>query len=281
MTDALNELDGVRRLLERPEFEVLPFSSVIEQVGFLPENATVTVTVSPAKGIEPTIRYAVELADRGFEVTPHLAARSFEDRRQLAAAMAALAGAGIGRAFVVGGDEQEAGEFPDALSLIHAIEALGDPLPSMGIAAYPDGHAFIPDDVLLQALKAKQPYASYMTTQMCFDPAVISDWVHRVRDEGITLPIHLGMPGVAPITKLAGIAAKIGVGDSVRFLAKHKGLLPALVGRGNYAPDALVAGLEAVISDPVADVEALHFYTFNQVESCEAWRQDFLAAMQG
>lgn len=281
MTDALGELDGVRRLLERPEFEVLPFSSVIDQVGFLPESATVTVTVSPAKGIEPTVRYAVELAGRGFEVTPHLAARSFADRRQLENAMATLEEAGIGRAFVVGGDAQDPGGFPDALSLIHAMESLGRPLPQIGIAAYPDGHAFIPDDVLLQALKDKQPYAAYMTTQMCFDPGVISEWVRRMRDDGITLPIHLGMPGVAPITKLAGIAAKIGVGDSVRFLAKHSGLLTALVGRGNYAPDALVAGLEDVISDPAAEVEALHFYTFNQVESCESWRLDFLAAMQG
>lgn len=281
MTESLAELDGVRRLLERPEFEVLPFSSVIDQVGFLPESATVTVTVSPGKGIEPTIRYAVELAEQGFEVVPHLAARSVVDRDQLAEALATIEEAGIRRVFVIGGDEQDAGEFPDALSLIHAMESLGKPLPRLGIGAYPDGHAFIPDDVLLQALKDKQPYASYMTTQMCFDVGIISDWVHRMRTEGITLPIHLGMPGVAPITKLASIAAKIGVGDSVRFLAKHKGLLPALVGRGDYAPDALVAGLEDVISDPHSNVEALHFYTFNQVESCETWRQEFLSAIEG
>jgi methylenetetrahydrofolate reductase (NADH) len=281
MTEAVGGLDGVRRLLERPEFEVLPFSSVLEQVDFLPENATVTVTVSPAKGIEPTIRYAVELARRGFEVTPHLAAHSFQDRAHLAGAMATLEEAGIRRVFVIGGDAQQAGEFPDALSLIQAMEAMGEPMPAIGIAAYPDGHAFIPDDVLLQALKDKQPYASYMTTQMCFDPELISRWVRHVRDEDIMLPIRLGMPGVAPLTKLAGIAARIGVGDSVRFLAKHKGLLPALVGRGNYAPDELVAGLEAIVADPAAGVEGLHFYTFNQFESCESWRQDFLAAIEG
>jgi len=25
----------------------------------------------------------------------------------------------------------------------------------------------------------------------------------------------------------------------------------------------------------------LHFYTFNQVESCEAWRKDWLATLDG
>lgn len=270
-------MDAVRDLWQKPEFEVLPFESAIEQVEHLPEGATITVTASPAKGIEPTLRYAAELARRGFEVVPHLAARSIHDEGHLEHALDTIGEAGIRHAFVIGGDAKEAGEFPDALSLIQAIEALEYPLPEMGIGAYPDGHAFIPNDVLRQALKDKQPYASYMTTQMCFDAEVISNWIADVRSDGITLPIHLGMPGVAPLHKLVSISAKIGVGDSARFLAKHPGLLR----RSTYSPDQLSEGLSEVISDPAAKIEALHFYTFNAVESCEAWRQDFLATLDG
>lgn len=40
-------------------------------------------------------------------------------------------------------------------------------------------------------------------------------------------------------------------------------------------------GLSEVIADPEANIEVLHFYTFNQVESCEAWRQDWLATIDG
>lgn len=271
------DMGAVRKLWEKPEFEVLPFASAIEQAGFLPEDATVTVTASPAKGIEPTLRYAAELAERSFEVVPHLAARSIRDEEHLAHSLDIIGEAGIERAFIIGGDEKEAGEFPDALSLIHAIETLGYPLPQIGIAAYPDGHAFIPDVALRQALKDKQPYASYMTTQMCFDPQVIAAWIAEVRSDGITLPIHLGMPGVAPLHKLVSISAKIGVGESARFLAKHTGLLR----RSTYSPNQLSAGLAAVIADPAAKIEALHFYTFNAVESCETWRQDFLATLDG
>lgn len=269
--------EALSKVLQHSEFEVLPFKSAIEQVEHLPEGSTITVTVSPAKGIEPTVKYAIELAQRGFDVVPHLAARSIADEAHLSWVLGALAEAGIGRAFVIGGDETEASEFPDALSLIQAIEALGYPLPRIGIGAYPDGHAFIPDEVLRQALKDKQPYASYMTTQMCFDPEIISDWIADVRSDGITLPIHLGMPGVAPLHKLIGISTRIGVGDSIRFLSKHKGLLRQTM----YAPDDLAAGLGEVMADPAANIEALHFYTFNQVESCEAWRQDFLATLSG
>ena len=272
--------DRRKALLDRMqhvEFEVLPSKGAIEQVETLPEGATITVTARPAKGIEATVSYAVELARRGYQVVPHLAARSIEDEARLGWILDTLEEAGIGRAFVIGGDETEAGEFPDALSLIHAIESLGYPLPQLGIAAYPDGHPFIPDDVLRQALKDKQPYAAYMTTQMCFDPEIISTWVADVRSDGIALPIHLGMPGVAPLHKLIGISTRIGVGESIRFLSKHKGL----VRQAFYAPDDLVAGLGEVMADPAADIEALHFYTFNQVESCEAWRQDFLEALGG
>ncbi len=268
---------AVRRLMEAPEFEVLPFRSTIEQVAFLPEGSTVTVTVSPAKGIEPTLRYSVELARLGFDVVPHLAARSIADEAQLVHAMDAITEAGIDRVFIIGGDETEPGEYFDALSLIQAIESLGYPLPTIGIGAYPDGHAFIPGEALRQALKDKQPYASYMTTQMCFDAEVISRWVADVRADGITLPIHLGLPGVAPLHKLISISAKIGVGDSVRFLSKHAGLLRRMI----YSPDDLASGLGDAIADPLANVEALHFYTFNQVQSCETWRQDWLEADAG
>ncbi len=275
MQDKTGMMEAVRRVLLRPEFELVPLSSAIDQINFLPEGATVTITASPAKGIDSTLRYATVLAQRGFEVVPHIAARSIDDQAHLADVLDTIAKAHIRRIFVIGGDAKEAGEFSDALSLIQAIDALGYPLPEIGLAAYPGGHPFIPDDVLCQALKDKLPYASYLTTQMCFDPAIISRWIADLRGDGIMLPIHLGIPGVAPLHKLISISAQIGVGDSVRFLSRHRGLLR----RSTYSPDKLIMGLAEVIADPSARIEALHLYTFNQVESTEAWRNDLLATL--
>ncbi len=271
----------MRSLFLKPEFEMLPFRSAIDQIDFLPEAATVTITASPAKGIEATLEYATKLAQRGFDVVPHIAARSIADGAHLSRILDTIAEADIGRIFVVGGDSTDAGDFPDGLSLIQAIESLGYPLPEIGVAAYPDGHPFISPETLRQALKDKQPYASYMTTQMCFDPVTISNWIADVRSDGITLPIHLGMPGVAPVHKLISIAAQIGVGDSARFLSRHRGLLGRLTRQSTYSPDRLAMGLSQAIADPTADIEVVHFYTFNQVESSEAWRQNWLAAIDG
>src|SRR5439155_23924762 len=104
----------------------------------------------------------------GFRAVPHLSARMVRDRAHLSDLIAWLEGSGVNRAFVVGGDTKEPGAYPDGLSMLRAMAELGHPLAEIGIPAYPQGHAFIADRPLLDALRAKAPYASYMTTQLCF-----------------------------------------------------------------------------------------------------------------
>ena len=77
------------------------------------------------------------------------------------------------------------GEFPDGLSLLRAMAEIGHPLREIGIPCYPQGHAFIADRLLLDALRDKARYASYMTTQLCFDPGAIATWLAARRAEGI------------------------------------------------------------------------------------------------
>jgi len=278
--DMTHEIEAVRRLFLQPKFELLPFRSAIDQIEFLPEAATVTITASPTKGIEPTLEYATKLARLGFDVIPHIAARSVANEQHLARILDTITQAGIGQIFVVAGDSTASGEYSDGLSLLEAIAGFSDPPPEIGIPAYPDGHSFIARRALHQTLKEKQAFASYMTTQMCFDPVIISNWVTDTRSDGITLPIHLGMPGVAPIRKLIRISAQIGVGASARFLLRHRGLLGQLTRRSTYSPDRLATGLSELIADPTANIEAAHFYTFNHVKSLEAWRQDWLSAIE-
>ena len=92
-------------------------------------------------------------------------------------------------------------------------------------------------------------------------------------------PVHIGLAGVAPLLKLATISARLGIGDSVRFLTKQKGLLGNLVRPGGYAPDELIAALADAILDDDVGIAGFHVYTFNQVETTEEWRQEFLAEL--
>ena len=100
-----------------------------------------------------------------------------------------------------------------------------------------------------------------------------------MRNEGITLPVYIGLPGVAPLRKLMSISARIGVGPSIRFLSHHASLLGKLVRPGGYAPDELIRQLTPTIMDPEAAIQGFHIYTFNQVETTEAWRQQMLAEL--
>jgi methylenetetrahydrofolate reductase (NADPH) len=177
----------------------------------------------------------------------------------------------------VGGDAKEPGAYPDGLSLLREMGEIGHPLGEIGIPGYPQGHPFIADRPLLEALRAKAAFATYMTTQLCFDPAAIGQWIADRRAEGITLPVHLGVPGVSEPQKLLAIAARIGVADTHRFLVKNVRFVTKLVRSGGfYRPDGLLEGVAPVIADAAAVIVDLHLYTFNAVDLTERWRQAYL-----
>ena len=102
-----------------------------------------------------------------------------------------------------------------------------------------------------------------------------------MRAEGITLPMHLGTPGVTDMRKLMSIAARIGLSDSVRYLRKQRRQAVRLVLGGNYGPDGLLEGLAPAFVDPAADIRALHIFTFNQVAQTVGWQREALASLSG
>jgi len=267
-------------LLESPTFELIPLRNALDQAAALPPGSTVSVTASPAKGIEATIELAETLTTAGFRAVPHLSARMIRDRGHLRGLLGRLRDAGIDRAFVVGGDEEQPGDYADGLALLLAIADLGNGPREIGIPCYPQGHAVIPDDALLRALRDKAPFASYMTTQLCFDPPAIARFIAARRAEGVMLPVKIGIPGVAEVPKLMTISARIGVRDTGRFLLKNSRFVGQLLTSGGiYRPTGLLEKLAPFIAEPRAGVIDLHVYTFNQVPSTESWRHDYLAAL--
>lgn len=277
-TDQLNdqEITAIRRILESPKYELIPLKNVMEQSEFLPPGATVSVTASPTKGMKATIDLTLDLQRDGFEVIPHLSARLTSDRSELEEILDRLHNANITRAFVVGGDVQEPGEFFDGLALLSAMEEMGHGLTEIGIPGYPEGHHIVDDETIETAVEDKVPFASYITTQMCFTPDAISGWVRNLRHKGIGLGVYIGIPGVAELKKLLSLSVRIGVGASTRYLSHNKSLAGKLVRPGGYSPDDLVLGLAPLLADSSANVAGFHIYTFNAVETTEKWRKEML-----
>lgn len=268
-------------LVANPIYELVPIAGMEQAAAALPPNASVTVTASPRLGMGPTLDAAEWLAAHGHDVSPHIAARSIHDRAHLADIVARIRNAGIRKAFVVGGDGDAVGEFRDGLTLLQALEPLGGWLEEIGVPTYPEGHPTITDAVLLDDLRSKQRYAQVMTTQMSFNPDAVATWIQRVRSAGIALPIHLGVPGVLPLRKLMTIAARIGIGDSARYLLKNRSLLGHLVQGSAFGADALLTGLASTLADPDTNVSALHIFTMNQVGETVEWQRTMMAELAG
>lgn len=282
--ERLNGIDAdgrsaIAAVLRNVRYEIIPLKNAVAQADFLPAGAVVTVTASPNKGMEATLDLAAELAEAGFDVTPHLSARLHRDRAHLESILARSAELGLRRAFVVGGDHPHPGEFFDGLSLLRAMEQIGHPFREVGIPAYPEGHPLIPDSKLDRALSDKQPYAHHLATQMCFDAGAIRSFLAGARRRHIRLPALLGVPGVGGRMKLLQISARIGVGDSMKFLAKNARVVTKLMGPGGYDPGELLEDLGDSLSDPTLAIDGLHVYTFNRCEATEAWRREYLKAL--
>lgn len=276
---ALPALQGtaLAALLSDPIFEVIPLRNLEEEAAHLPPGSLVSVTASPAKGLGATLDWATRLAAAGHRAIPHLSARMIRDRGELAELMARARAAGLTRAFVVGGDAEDPGEYLDGLSLLRAMAELGHPFTVMGVPAYPQGHATIPEPALLAALQAKAPYVGHATTQMDFDAGAVAAWVRARRAAGLELDVVVGVPGVADPKRLVGIAARIGVADTKRFLGKNLRLAATLARSGGlYRPTGFVEALAPLLVEPGAGVTGLHLYTFNGVAATDAWRREEL-----
>jgi methylenetetrahydrofolate reductase (NADPH) len=268
--------------LRRPRYEVLPFEGVeeeLESVGTA--DAIITVTGSQKKGLVATLDLSERLARCGYDVVPHLAARLVRDRAQLDEILDRLVAAGVRRLFVPAGDRNiPCGEFEDAASLLEAMGSRRDKFEELGITGYPESHHLIPDEETVRAMFEKSEMATDIVSQICFDAETIADWIHHVRDRGTGLPIWIGLPGVVGYTKLARISAKIGLGESARFLSHQHGFVSRLLTH-RFSPEDLVRELAPTVADPAAQVAGFHFYTFNEVGRTEGWRRETLERLDG
>ncbi len=274
---------AIAEALEHVRYEVIPLAGVEERVlAHVPREIKLTVTASPTRGIETTIDLSGELAGHGYTVVPHLSARLVADRAHLEEILARLNELGLHEAFVIAGDVDEpAGGYAGAVELLEAMAELGHGLERVGITGYPESHPSISDEATIQAMFAKEPHASYIVSQVCFDPKTIVSWVARVRARGTHLPIYVGLPGAIDRAKLLRISVRIGVGESARFLGKHGNWLTRFFLPGGYSPGRLLDGLAPVLAEPEQGVAGFHVYTFNDLEGTERWRRQTLERLLG
>jgi methylenetetrahydrofolate reductase (NADPH) len=239
----------------------------------------VTITCSPKFGLDRTLDHVLHARDSGHRVVPHLAARMVEDEAQLQRFLSVTGSAGVDDLYVIGGDgEESVGEYSEAFEVIEAVQGLEHDVRRIGVGCYPEGHPNIPDAVLLDALHRKQQYADYMVSQLCFDATTFTNWLRKVRADGIVLPVRIGIAAPLQTRKLIELSLKIGVGSSVKFLTKQHGFVGNLLLGRSYAPETLIS---QIVEQPDFDelgIEGLHMFSFNQIDATVEWQSRTAAA---
>lgn len=176
---------------------------------------------------------------------------------------------GIENILALRGDIPEGMTFPDgdrfhyAYELVQEIKKHGDFC--IGAACYPEGHVeqeHKEDDI--RYLKQKvDSGVDFLTTQMFFDNDIHYNFLYRIREAGITVPV---LPGIMPITSAAQMKRSQELSGTVfprRFLA--------ILDRFGSSPDTMKQAGIAYATDQIIDLLAngvnnIHIYSMNKPE---------------
>ena len=261
----------------RASFEATrPTPSDIEALrAAIAPKTPIYVRAVPAHPLAMQIDTATSLAAAGFEPVPHIAARRFASGAELDRHLGRLSeDAGVRRVLAIGGDlAAPAGPFFAAIEVIESGLLQSRGIVEVGIAAYPDGHPRLGATELDRALAAKVEAAAetglavHIVTQFGFSAAAILAWTGRLRDQGIDLPVRIGLAGPTTLSGLLRYARICGVTASAQGLMRHTGLAKQLFGM--VTPDSVLRPLAEATAGRT-DV-APHIFSFGGLAAAARW----------
>lgn len=269
----------IDRLLEDKihiSFEVFPpktdagyekVRSTTEQIAGL-HPSYISVTYGAGGGTSKnTAKIASYIRDElGVESLAHLTCAS-STKAEVQTVIENLKTLGIENILALRGDIPEGMVFPSeeryhyAYELVEAIRRSGDFC--IGAACYPEGHVeneHKEDDIKFLKQKVDSG-VDFLTTQMFFDNDIHYNFLYRIREAGITVPV---LPGIMPITSAAQMKRSQELSGTVfprRFLA--------MLDRFGDHPKAMEQAGIAYATDQIIDllangVKNIHIYSMNK-----------------
>lgn len=247
----------------------------------LEPGTRVFVALIDAGDLSAQIEAVRQLKAEGFQPVPHVPARFVKDEADLHHRIKALAEAGSDSMLVLGGGvPQPIGQYDAAIQLLRSGVFEANGVTRIGLAGHPEGNPDITkihgEAVLLSALVEKQAYLKskglqgFIATQFLFEAEPVAEWAATLRQAGIDLPIHVGVPGPATIKTLVKYAAMCGVGNSARFIRKQALNITKLLTVNT--PDDFVAGLAEVhYARPELGIAGPHLYPFGGFDKLFDW----------
>jgi methylenetetrahydrofolate reductase (NADPH) len=244
----------------------------------LPAGTPVYVAHTPKATLDEVVQLAIKVQALGFRASPHIVARRLVSEHALRTALAELTDAGVEQVLLVAGDlDKPLGQFTSTLDIVDsgALQAAG--LKRVAVAGHPEGHKAVDESTLLAALRHKQEFGArtgikvHIATQFGFNPDSIVAWDQKLTQEGITLPVHVGIAGPTPLPKLIKFAMACGVGASLNSLMGNMKAMANLA-RLATTPDEMLAGLvRGRAAHSGSRLVQPHFYSFGGVAATSRW----------
>jgi methylenetetrahydrofolate reductase (NADPH) len=253
--------------------EVMPRTAekVADFRAILPAGTRVYIAHIAGTPIDDMVATAARLRAEGMAPMPHFPARIIADTAELGDWIARYQGeAGVDQGLILaGGVHAPAGAFDSSMALLDTGMFDKAGFRRLHVAGHPVGNRDIDADgghrVADAALAWKQGFAEQtdaemaIVTQFAFEPDPIIAWADRLRAQGITLPVHIGVAGPAKLQTLIKYAIACGVGPSLRVLQRRAGdvtrlLLP-------FEPTEFLTGL-ARHRDETPDFNITHVHVF-------------------
>ncbi|AZS83250.1 methylenetetrahydrofolate reductase [Streptomyces griseoviridis] len=248
-----------------------------EARALVPAGTRVNVTFLGNEDLELRLAAARTVKRLGFVPVPHVSARRLESREELEKLLAGLRADGTGdHLLVVGGDPATPhGPYEDALAVLRTGLLAEYGVRHVEVAGYPEGHPAIEERTLWSALADKraaltgQGLTTGVITQFGFDVDPVLAWIERIREQGVLIPVRVGVPGPAGARRLVAYAARFGVGTSASIARKYGFSLTNLMGMAG--PDRFLHALaERYDAGRHGDVK-VHFYTFGGLRATSEW----------
>ena len=276
-------LNIVKKFLNSYTIETTP--NVYEKYGnfseFLDKKHSVYITFLPDEKSENVVETAKKLKLEGYDVIPHLPARTVKNNKVLEKYIGELAEeAGCSKILIIGGGGNQAGEISSTMDVLKTDLLSKFNYKSVGVAGHPEGSPDISEDALDLAIIEKNKFSlnvdfkMYLATQFFFEAKSLIDWEKHLVKIGNTLPIHAGIPGPASIKTLVNYARSCGIGNSLRFITKQAFNLTKLATLST--PDKLIYDLaEHSEINKDSKLEKIHFYAFGGMKKTSEWLNQF------
>jgi len=288
----IEEKQSLINMMSQTTLEVTPggAAKVADFSSMVRSGCTIYVTFLPGSDFADTLTTVRRLKSEGYNPVPHFAARSIVSATVLEENLAALQGEmGITEGLLIGGGvDKPLGEFGSSIEVLRTglFEKYG--FTKLGLAGHPEGSPDIPEADCATAIQEKNNYARdsdmrlYLATQFVFEAAPILAWEKRIRQQGNTLPVYVGIPGLATIKTLLRHAQHCGVGPSMRMLTRNPmdmlklTLKDSFLGQYVNAPSSepsellrdLIRGIHA---DPDCLIQQCHLYPLGGLKKSAAW----------